>query len=126
MTLRGVIAEVDSLKPNQYTGAQKVRWLSECDSMIYHTIIATHKRPESDAGRFVGYDPDTDMDTELLVKAPYDTIYRYYLEMQIELNNKELNSYNNTSRVYNTALLEFQAAYNRDNMPIGRATHFKL
>lgn len=126
MRIRDVIAMVDGLKPNQYTGAQKVRWLSDCDSAIWHSIIEIHEKDAGMPDRFDGYDPDEDMETALLAPPPYDVLYRHYLEMQIDLYNKELNAYNNSARLYNTAYLAFESYYNKRHMPAGRATHFIL
>lgn len=126
MTLREVINMVNALKPNQYTDAQKVQWLSECDSTIFREIIDTHERPEGMPEVFLGYDPDRDMDRKLLAPAPHDMLYRYYLEAQIDLYNKELNNYNNTSRTYNVAYAAFAAWYNTTYMPRRYATHYRL
>lgn len=125
MTIREVITKVDGLKANQISGAQKVKWLSECDSTIFHNIISAHVNDGSMPVTFGGY-TDKDMDTELLAKAPHDILYGHYLEMQIDLYNKELANYNNTSRLYNMAMTEYSNWYTRTHMPIGRATHFKL
>lgn len=125
MTIREVITKVDGLKANQISGAQKVKWLSECDSTIFHNVISTHVNDGDMPVTFGGY-TDKDMDTELLVKAPHDIVYGHYLEMQIDLYNKELANYNNTSRLYNMAMTEYSNWYTRTHMPIGRATHFKL
>ena len=125
MKIADVIGSVDSLKPNQYTGAQKVRWLSECDSHIWKNIIETHEKVEGMPDVFYGYDPDKDMESRLLVPAPHDILYRYYLEMQIDFYNKEINAYNNSAAIYNRAAAEFAAWYNRTYMPRAYADHFK-
>jgi hypothetical protein len=125
MTIKDVISMVDGLKANQITGAQKLRWLSECDSTIFNDIIAVHENDGSMPVVFKGY-TDADVDTELLAKAPHDILYRHYLEMQIDLYNKELANYNNSNRLYNAALTAFSNWYTRNHMPTGQATHFKL
>lgn len=125
MTINEAISMVDGLKANQITGAQKRRWLSECDSTIFNDIIATHENDGSMPVVFKGY-TDADMDTELLAKPPHDILYRHYLEMQIDLCNKELANYNNSKLLYNAALTVYSNWYTRTHMPIGKATHFKL
>ena len=42
MTIREAIELVDRLKPNQYGSADKLRWLSELDGIVYRDIICTH------------------------------------------------------------------------------------
>lgn len=126
MTLRDAIQMVNGLKPNQYTDTQKVQWLSECDSTIYIEIIDTHELPPGMPESFTGYNPETDMDRPLLATAPHDMLYRYYLEAQIDLYNKELDKYNNSSALYNNAYASYAAWYNRTHMPRSYATYFKL
>jgi len=122
-TIAGVIAEVNAVRPNQFTSAQKIRWLSELDGMIFTGIISRHEgAPET----FSGYDTDADPETALLAVAPHDIIYRHYLTAQIDLANQELIRYNNTSRLFNEAFQEFRAWYTRSHMPLQPATHFKL
>lgn len=124
MRIDEVIAAVDSLKPNQYTGAQKIRWLSDCDSNIWHNVIQTHERVEGMPECFYGYDPEKDMESRLLAPAPHDILYRYYLEMMIDFYNKEINAYNNSSAIYNNAYREFAAYWNREYLPRAAADHF--
>ena len=125
MTLKEAIASVDGLKANQYSSAQKVKWLNDCDFAVYSNIIAKHDLPDGMPDAFVPYSEE-DMDRQMLVKAPHDVMYKHYLEMQIDLYNKELTNYNNSARLYNTALSDFSNWYTRNNMPKQRATHFKL
>jgi len=126
MRIDEVIAAVDALKPNQYTGAQKIKWLSECDSNVWQKIIQTHEKVEGMPEVFYGYDPERDRESRLLAPAPHDILYRYYLEMMIDFYNKDVNSYQNTSRLYNSAYAEFAAWYNRNYMPRQSVTHFTL
>lgn len=124
MRISEVIATVDALKANQYTGAQKVRWLSDCDSNIWKNIIETHEKVQGMPEAFYGYDPEKDMESRLLVPAPHDILYKYYIEMMIDFYNKEINSYNNSSALFNRASAEFAAWYNRTYMPRSDADHF--
>lgn len=125
MTIGEAIKLVDRLKPNQFTTAQKVGWLSDCDSNIYRKIVETHEKPDFMPDEFVGYALD-DLDGRLLAPPPYDVMYKYFLEAQIDLYNKELNNYNNTSKLFNSAHEEFENWYNKRYMPRARVTHFKL
>lgn len=125
MTLREAIESVDSLKPNQYTTAQKVSWLSQCDSAIHSNIVMTHVLPAGANDVFVPYS-ETEMDRELIAPSPYDILYRHYLESRIDLYNKENINYNNTNLLYTTAYNAFAGWYTQHHMPKGVATHFKL
>lgn len=125
-TIRETIEKVDALKVNKVPSADKIKWLSQCDSAIFNNIIKTHDSGEGTPDTFVGYDESTDLDTELLAPAPHDEMYRHYLEMQIDLVNMELAKYNNASALYNAAYQGYAAWYNRNNRPKSTVTHFKL
>lgn len=125
-TIREAIAMVDALKANRIPSADKIKWLSQCDSAIFQQIIKTHQMDAGMPEIFPGYDGETDLDTLLLAPPPHDELYRHYLEMQIDLVNMELAKYNNASALYNTAYQNFAAWYNRTHMPVSAVTHFKL
>lgn len=122
MTIIEAITRVDTVKPNTYSQIDKVKWLSELDGIIKAEIIDTHEGGENVA--FSGYTEYTDLDTKLLVPAPYDEIYIRYLEMQIDYANNEYGKYNNSMMMYNSAFTAFEKYYNREHMPISRGRRF--
>lgn len=122
MTIIGAITRVDTVKPNTYSQIDKVKWLSELDGIIKAEIIDTHEGGENVA--FSGYTEYTDLDTKLLVPAPYDEVYIRYLEMQIDYANNEYGKYNNSMMMYNSAYTAFEKYYNRNHMPISRGRRF--
>ena len=122
MTILDAISQVDNLKPNTYSQFDKVKWLSTLDGIIKTEIIDTHEGGENVA--FSGYTEYTDLDTKLLVPAPYDEVYIRYLEMQIDYANNEYAKYNNSLMMYNSAYNAFEKHYNRDHMPISRGNRF--
>lgn len=125
-TISEILAKVDTLKVNRVPSADKIGWLSQCDSAIFENIIKTHEPDANTPETFPGYDADTSTDTELLAPAPHDELYRHYLEMQIDLVNMELAKYNNASALYNSAYQGFASWYNRTHKPLSTVTHFKL
>lgn len=122
MTILEAINRVDTTKPNSYTQTEKVDWLSTLDGIIKNEIINTHEGGEAIV--FEGYTPDTNLDTELLVPAPYDDIYIRWLEARIDYANGEYNKYNNSSMAYNATFEKYSNYYNRINMPIGKKFKF--
>ena len=54
------------------------------------------------------YDITTPSDKELLVTAPYDTIYQEFCCSQIDLQYEDSERYQNDSIVYNNTLAEFR------------------
>ncbi|MBR3019573.1 MAG: hypothetical protein IKH57_21255 [Clostridia bacterium] len=123
MTIDQAIHTADELKPNQIERARKIDWLSRLDGRIYKELMCTHERrgPEEVPDTFSGYKQDTDQDTVLLAPAPYDEIYRFYLEMHIDLANQEYDKYNNSAMLYATAWGQLARMWNRDHMPIEAA-----
>ena len=118
MTIIEAINRIDSLKPNNYTQEEKVRWLSNLDGIIKKEIIDIHEGAENVV--FNGYDADTPLDTVLLVPNPYDDIYIKWLEAQIDYANADTKRYTNSMIMYNTSYSAFERFYNRTNMPKGK------
>ena len=121
MKVREAIDRIDSLKHNTYSNCEKVEWLSLIDGMIKDQIIDTHE--SDDPVYFYGY-TDEDMDAELLVKAPYDVLYSRWLEAQIDYYNGEINRYNNSMVMFQTAYDTYDRFYNRMHMPIGQTMKY--
>ena len=121
MTLEKAIFEVDELKPNQIERAQKIKWLSRLDQRIYEQIMCTHERDGRVPDEFIPYTQETDPDTELLVPEPFGEIYRFYLEMQIDLLNLEYDKYNNSAALYANALGQFSRYWHREHKPLRSA-----
>lgn len=122
MKISEAISKIDSLKHNTYTQSDKVAWLSRVDAMVKKLIIDTHEG--ADEVPFTGYDDTTDLETELLVPAPFDELYLRWLEAQIDYTNGEYGKYNNSVTMYNTAYTAYQNYYNRTHKPLGKSFKF--
>lgn len=117
MTIIEAINRIDELKPNGYQQTDKVEWLSVLDGIIKRQIIDTHE--DGDLVPFEGYNDDTPLDTELIVKAPYDDLYIFWLESRIDYSNAEYSKYNNSITRYNDTYQQYMNDYNRSHMPVG-------
>ena len=117
MKIIEAINGIDSLKHNTYSESDKVAWLSRLDAMVKKHIIDTH---EGDEVTFTGYDDSTDLQTELLIPAPYDEVYLRWMEAQIDYHNGEYDRYNNAMDMFHTAYEGYQNYYNRTHMPKGK------
>ena len=120
MKIIEAINRIDSLKHNTYKENDKVAWLSELDSMVKVEIIDAHDGECS----FTGYDDSTDLQTELLIPAPFDKAYLLWMEAQIDYYNHEIESYNNAIEMFYTAFNGFKRYYNRTHMPKGKKFKF--
>ena len=121
ISISEAIARIDSLKHNTYSALDKIEWLSRVDSMVKRLIVDTHEG--ADNVTFSGYDENTDVNTELLVPAPFDEVYLRWMEAQIDYHNGDYGKYNNAIQMYNTSFEAYRNYYNREHMPIG--THIK-
>lgn len=122
MRIMDAIGRINRLKPNAYAIQDKVWWLSTLDGRIKTDIIDTHEGGEDVI--FTGYSEDDDTNTQLLVPAPYDNLYIYWLEAQIDYANGEYNKYSNSMTMFNSAYSAFERYYNRTHMPKGKKFKF--
>ena len=124
MKLGEAIFLVDELKPNQIERARKIEWLSRLDERIFDELMCTHQGGPDVPEEFLGYDQATDPDTELLAKAPYDEMYRFYLEMHIDRTNLENDKYNDDAAMFNDLWGQYARKYHREHRPlVGQLTH---
>ena len=90
--------------------------------MAKKMVIDTHEGGENVV--FTGYDSNTDMNTELLIPAPFDEAYLRWLEAQIDYANGEYSKYNNSIERFNTSWNGYKNHYNRTHMPKGTSMKF--
>ena len=122
MKINEAISRLDALKFNTYTQSDKVDWLSRLDSMVKNHIIDTHEGAE--AVTFTGYDDSTNLDTVLLVPAPYDEMYLRWMEAQIDYHNGEYDKYNNAIIMFNTTFEAYKSYYNGIHKPVSHGKRF--
>lgn len=122
MKIIEAITRLDALKFNTYTQSDKVDWLSRLDSMVKNQIIDPHEGAETVT--FTGYDDSTDLDTVLLVPAPYDEMYLRWLEAQIDYHNGEYDKYNNAIIMFNTTFEAYKRYYNGIHKPVSHGKRF--
>ena len=124
MTIAEVISKVDALKPNTYTPEDKIDWLSTLDARVKSQIIDAHENEHPFP--FYGYDSINDQEMELLVPAPYDEMYIYWLEAMIDYNNSDDDRYNNAIMLFNNAYEGYKRHYTRTHMPISKGNRFVI
>ena len=122
MTIAEAISKVDALIPNTYAPEDKLMWLSALDSRVKTQIIDTHQ--QTNPVYFYGYNSELDMESELLVKEPYDEMYLRWLEAQIHYHNSEDERYNNAIILFNNAYEGYKKHYTRNHMPLSQGNRF--
>lgn len=124
MTIQEAIERIDTLKPNKFPIRQKVAWLSDLDGMVFREIFDVHEH--SPVAAFNGYDQDTDLATDLLVREPYVDIYQHYMATQMDIANMESGKYAQDMQLYNNAWATFGDYWTREHMPKPRVKQFRL
>lgn len=124
ITIGEVLALVDELKPNTRSDKEKIKWLNDLDYTVKNDIIDTHEDGEDIV--FNGYNEDTPRNTPLLIPAHFGRdIYRFYLELHIDLVNKEYNNYNAAAAEYAEQLQSYTLWYHNHHIPLQRnSIHF--
>lgn len=118
VTLGEVISYFDEQVPNQFSEAEKIKWLNEIDTQIYKDIIST--REGADEIVFNGYTEDTDFNTEMLVSKEYSELYRFWLEKSVAFANREINSFNSAMSMFTSYYNNFFCDYNRNHRVLKR------
>lgn len=105
MTAKKAITMADGLRMNAISEEQKYSWLYELEGQVaevLETEIPENPFPE---------------DAELLMPAPYENIYVYYLCAMIDYFQQELNLYANDMTMFNSLFAEAGAWWRRNNRP---------
>lgn len=115
MKVSEAISKFDNLMHNTYTSGNKVEWLSALDGDVKRLIIDTHEGGEDVT--FNGYTEGKDEDTVLLIPAPFEQVYLYWLEAHIHYYNGEYTKYNNALDRYEERYQAFANEYTRTHRP---------
>lgn len=124
MTIQQAIARADEMKPNMMSTSLKVQLLNEIESIIFDEIVMTHEHAADITAP--AYDDDTDPATELILKAPDDAVYVYWLMCEIDKQNMEYDKYNNDKLLFQDAYDEASNRWTRHHMPIQRTGEFTI
>ena len=108
-TLQQALTRIDAICPNAWDETAKLLWLNEFESMIQTRILGT--APE----QCITYDADTDRSTKLLVPAPFDRLYVYYVIAMCDYAAHETAHYADSMMLFNAALDEYAKWYQRTN-----------
>jgi hypothetical protein len=103
LTVGQAIGFVDEVKPNAFSQGVKLRWLSQLEGRLaLEVFLMSPEEAEAD----YAYTAD-DLGKTLLVSMPYDDLYTWWLQAQIDLANGEYDKARNTMAVFNAAWTAF-------------------
>ena len=97
LTAGRMLGRVDALLPNQHSREEKMRWLAEAEGFVLREVQ-----------QLAGALPEVTEGYVLTAEAPYDQMYRYYVEAQIHYANGETVRYNNAAAQWNNAFLTYK------------------
>lgn len=116
MTITEALNQANALRPNELDTVTKLGWLSALDGQIFTELLSAHAdAPDT----FDGYSTQTPQTTVLLVPFPYDELYPRFLAMRIDLENGELDRYNNDAAIFNRLWQTMAAHHCRTHAPNG-------
>ena len=123
MKLIEAITRIDKMKSNPYELSEKLTWLSALDGMVKAQILDTHRG--GDALCALPYTEETPDDTQLLIPAPHDQIYIWWLGAQMDYWSGEITRYNNAMALFNAGYEAFANQYHREHPPLPLAGDFQ-
>ena len=115
ITAAQVLEQVDALIPNQYSRAEKLRWLAQAEGFVLREIR-----------RVSGALPALTDETSLSVETPYNELYRHYVEAQIHYCNGEMARYNSAAACWNNAFVTYRDYVCRTAAATGGVQALKL
>lgn len=127
MKLREVLDFVEKIKPgNPYDTATKIQWLNELEGDIQSHLMNTAPQ------EIIQY-TEEDMETTLLIPAPFDRVYWPWVAAMIDFANGEYSKYQNTLQLVNDAYDKYAKWFHRkfhedtgDFLYIGGTTKYGL
>lgn len=102
MKLSVCIEDVKQEKPNSFSEEKLTRFINELEAMVQEYLCV---KPED----MIAYDWSNDADKELIVHAPFDSMYKAWLKAKIDYSNEEYYSYANNQAQFESDYEEWQA-----------------
>ena len=109
MTPNKAIESIDGIRPNAYSEEMKLGWINTLDGMVRKLVFQDEEKD------ITPYSYPEDMDRELIIPYPFDSLYGLYLESMIDYYNREYANYNNSAMLFEARFAEFKKAYIREH-----------
>ena len=125
MNIQEALDLADAMKPNMMPDQVKLKFLSEIEGLIHEEILMRHEHTEEEEACPVIND-QSDRGMQLIVPAPYDMLYVYWLMSKIDLQNMEIDKYNNDRTLFENAYDTMSDWWTRTKTPISVRREFVL
>ena len=112
MTIKELIDYVGEIRPNSYGNQTKMVWINEIEGAVQTEIMGIYPAD------LMSYDANTDLDTELLVKAPHAKLYAWYVVAMMDLVSMGDAAYENSYRIFNKFWDEYARWYLRTHRTV--------
>ena len=91
---------------------------SQAQIGTYVTFTAVSEDVNKEFGKydFNGYSEETDGETVLLVPSMFKDIYKYWIEKNVAIKNREIGVANNAMAAFQSTYEDYYAWYNRNNI----------
>lgn len=114
MTVAGLIAYVDTIRPNAFDKDIMTGWLNEIERIVWEQVINRAEGAEDYPGPYI-YDENTEK--ELLVDDAHKDVYVTYILAQMDYANMEIDRYNVDYTMHQAAWNSYAAEYRRNHRP---------
>ena len=108
MTYYDCIRDVDRIEPNAYEVEDKIRWIREIEGQVWTDLFLMQP---------IGFHVDNMLELyrqELSIPAPYNKVYRRYLQAMIHYANGEYERYANSMAMFNDAWADLNIWFGQD------------
>lgn len=112
MTLREVLTMAKAKRQSGLSDEELVQELNRFEDMVRVEIYDLHE----DAPEPIRY-TTSDPDVQMQIGSPWDDVYIYLLFSKMDLENGEIEDYDNDVNLLNAQMDRFRAAYIRTHMP---------
>lgn len=112
MTLREVLTMAKAKRQSGLSDEELVQELNRFEDMVRVEIYDLHEDAPEPI-RYTTGDPDVQMQ----IGSPWDDVYLYLLFSKMDLDNGEIEDYDNDVNLLNAQMDKFRAAYIRTHMP---------
>ena len=113
MTINKLLNKIRDEKPNSFGNERLIAFINEIETEVADQLrIAPEDVPV--------YTTETDRDTELLAKAPYDRLYVSYVKAMVDYANEEYLSYQNNQAQHVQDFRDFVDWVVRESMAVER------
>lgn len=116
MTIEQAIKRVDEVQPNSVEREAKIDWLMQLDMELYTECVMQHEGWEE--VEVPNYTEETENERELLVGAPFESIYLHWLQSRIDWEMQEYSHFNNANAAFEADRVKYRCWYNRTHMPL--------